>query len=217
MTSTAAGIFRGDLVSSSINHRPRVIKGNRGRAATLRYQRNVSLMGAASAVIVWMFWLLQHKYPLHPLMLLQHEMYLLQEEPADDEALHPHRNYHYHQRPENRHNHGMFRDKPQRYRGHNTEKGDGTHRVLDESDPTTDPAWQDILNARTHLIELRFIPAEHEIAQQMNGKEVNYAGVYGIFCKLDWKLHKQDPSTYPMFRDLISNSPQCDETRVQVP
>jgi hypothetical protein len=220
MTATAAGIFRGDLVSSSVN-RPRVIKGNRGRAATLRLQRRVSAMGAASAVIVWMFWLLQHKYPLHPLMLLQHEMHLLAGEPADDdEGLHPHRNYHHHHHhPENRHTHGIFPEKPQRFRGQSTERGDGKHRVLDESFPTTDPAWQDVLNARIHLIELRFVPAEHEVAQQMNGNtnEVNYAGVYGIFCKLDWNLHKQDPSTYPMFRDLISNSPQCEETRVQVP
>ncbi len=38
----------------------------------------------------------------------------------------------------------------------------------------------------------------------------DYAGaVSGTFCSINWQVHKSDPSTYPMFRDLVSNS-DCD-------
>ena len=48
----------------------------------------------------------------------------------------------------------------------------------------------------------------------------SYNGIYGTFCTLDWALHKNDPSTYPMFRDLVDHSPQCGKkhriTRVNI-
>jgi len=31
-------------------------------------------------------------------------------------------------------------------------------------------------------------------------------GVLGIFCSIDWQIHKSDPSSYPMFRDLVNQS-----------
>lgn len=197
------------------------LKGNRGRAAARRLQRKVSSLGATSAVVVWVLWLLQSKYHLanfHPLSMLQHEVHLLQEEEreaqGDDEG-HHHGSMHRRNEDARRPHVGNFRASMHRKR-HGTIGLE--EKVLDESDPTTDPVWQDILQARIHLVDLKFIPSEHEVGRllHLNGV-VNYDGVYGVFCKLDWNLHKKDPSSHPMFRDLVENSPECDETRVKVP
>lgn len=37
--------------------------------------------------------------------------------------------------------------------------------------------------------------------------EDDYTGaVRGIFCSINWQLHKSDPSSYPMFRDVVDHS-----------
>ena len=60
-----------------------------------------------------------------------------------------------------------------------------------------------ILSAKVHLVDLMF-------SHRGLGSDVNsYSGVYGIFCKLDWAKHKNNPSSYPMFRDLKEASPEC--------
>lgn len=63
-----------------------------------------------------------------------------------------------------------------------------------------------ILNAQVHLIELRVHSDEVERNKR---SQTSYSGVYGTFCRLNWSLHKSNPSQYPMFRDLIANSPDC--------
>jgi hypothetical protein len=94
---------------------------------------------------------------------------------------------------------------------------------------------QQILNANVHLVditvdlnELRHhlknyqfdnendgTQSEEEGADADAGEDPNtrtfpsYNGIYGTFCTVDWELHKNDPSTYPMFRDLVDNSPKC--------
>ena len=81
-----------------------------------------------------------------------------------------------------------------------------------------------ILNAEVHLVELRIVHEEllnHlnslQFDNENDGKEEgehhlpSYAGIYGSFCTLDWSLHKKDPSSYPMFRDLVDNSEGCEK------
>ena len=38
-----------------------------------------------------------------------------------------------------------------------------------------------------------------------------YNGVYGMFCNINFEIHKRDPSAVPMFRDLIAHSLDCTE------
>jgi hypothetical protein len=84
---------------------------------------------------------------------------------------------------------------------------------------------QRILNAEVHLIELNIVHAElqrhlntHQFDHENDGEQEenkdhlpSYDGIYGTFCTLDWSLHKKDPSSYPMFRDLVENSKGCDK------
>ena len=53
-----------------------------------------------------------------------------------------------------------------------------------------------ILSAEIHLIDLNSKPNE-----MMKAPSNSYAGVYGTFCKLDFDLHKRDPSSskFPSF------------------
>jgi hypothetical protein len=64
-------------------------------------------------------------------------------------------------------------------------------------------AWDDILHARLHLIELHGVGSKP------------ISELTAEFCRLDWQLHKNQPATYPMFRDLVSASEGCgDEDKV---
>jgi len=63
-----------------------------------------------------------------------------------------------------------------------------------------------ILSAKLHLIDI-MIPAG---ALSSKHKD-NYQKVRGVFCPLNWAAHKKDPSSAPMFKDLLSQSgPECD-------
>lgn len=84
---------------------------------------------------------------------------------------------------------------------------------------------QRILNAEVHLMELNIMHDElqhhintHQFDNENDGEKEEYKshlptydGIYGSFCTLDWSLHKKDPSSYPMFRDLVDNSKGCDK------
>ncbi|CAJ1961351.1 unnamed protein product [Cylindrotheca closterium] len=62
-----------------------------------------------------------------------------------------------------------------------------------------------ILEAEIHLVSLGL--NEEELSRSHPS---SYAGVYGHFCKLNFAAHKKDPAAVPMFRDLVSHSPDCD-------
>jgi hypothetical protein len=64
-----------------------------------------------------------------------------------------------------------------------------------------------ILNAKVHLVDLHMDLVE--LRRDLSNEP--YAGIYGTFCRVDWPLHKADPSTYPMFRDLLDHSSECNE------
>lgn len=46
-------------------------------------------------------------------------------------------------------------------------------------------------------------------------KEERYKGVIGVFCPIQWELHRSNPSKYPMFRDLIEAS-QCSRQSIRM-
>lgn len=58
-------------------------------------------------------------------------------------------------------------------------------------------AYEAILNGEKHLVDLK----------------IDGTTVYGVFCRVEWHLHKENPSKFPMFRFLIANSPDCREDR----
>lgn len=63
-----------------------------------------------------------------------------------------------------------------------------------------------ILQGKLNLVEIR--TKYNELA---DADEDSYDGVYGVFCRLNFAVHKEDPSSYPMFRDVLGKSPLCDE------
>jgi hypothetical protein len=48
---------------------------------------------------------------------------------------------------------------------------------------------QDVLTGKLHLIDIEVV--EEDL---LRAPANSYAGVYGVFCKLEWELHKKDPS-----------------------
>lgn len=84
---------------------------------------------------------------------------------------------------------------------------------------------EDILLAKLHLVDIRVEDAD--ALQKASKASVTadsntsydhesatpYAGITGFFCTLDWSVHKLDPASTPMFRDLTAKSASCDGPR----
>ena len=70
---------------------------------------------------------------------------------------------------------------------------------------------------RILLADLNLIDLEVDNRELRNAAEDSYDGVYGIFCKLNFQVHKDDPSAVPMFRDIVAHSPNCENTKVKAP
>lgn len=84
-----------------------------------------------------------------------------------------------------------------------------------ESQTTKDRKMEDtlslILNGSVHLISINK-SHRHESSHLGGGKVTTQNKPYSIaakFCHLDWNLHKKNPSTVPMNKDLIAQSKQC--------
>lgn len=60
-----------------------------------------------------------------------------------------------------------------------------------------------ILNGSLNLVDLS---SNYKLRPSQDG---SYEGVIGKFCRLDFSLHKKDPSSYPMFRFMLQASPGC--------
>jgi hypothetical protein len=71
----------------------------------------------------------------------------------------------------------------------------------------------DILAAQLNLVNI-LAPESSQV--RFNDEENTYTGVYGDFCQLNFGAHKQDPSSVPMFRDLVAKSPDCSKTKYRV-
>lgn len=80
-------------------------------------------------------------------------------------------------------------------------------RRLSESTPEdiSDERLRQIISASTNLISLEFTP-NHSVSGN------SYRGIIGVFCPLDFKAQKRDPSKLPMFRDLVDASGCADDS-----
>jgi hypothetical protein len=65
---------------------------------------------------------------------------------------------------------------------------------------------EDILEGRLHLVDIMGVDQEVQ-----RSPAHSYAGVYGKFCRLNFAVHKANPSSVPMFRDVLGKSPDCDD------
>eukprot|EP00804_Cyclotella_cryptica_P010768 CCRYP_005536-RA/>CCRYP_005536-RA protein AED:0.33 eAED:0.33 QI:255/-1/1/1/-1/1/1/100/473 len=72
------------------------------------------------------------------------------------------------------------------------------------SEVISDEQLQRIISASTHLVSLEFTPR-----YSFSGN--SYRGIVGVFCPLDFKAQKRDPSKLPMFRDLVDASGCADD------
>lgn len=72
----------------------------------------------------------------------------------------------------------------------------------------------------------RFSPQEHQILSgtyylmdlgmgSLPAKGIAY-NIMGTFCPLDWHLQKSNPSTVPMFRDLVAQSVHCQRNSIKM-
>lgn len=85
-----------------------------------------------------------------------------------------------------------------------------TVETIDASTPLSSSLWTDILSAQATLVDLVTEVTEREIFDEA-------AGLYAVFCRVDWTAYKQDPSLLPMFSDIVGNSTDCQTRRTRVP
>ena len=171
------------------------MKGNNGRAARRKlYQRLGKVLGSFMLMLLILHGLILHRF---------HHASAVSEAHSDEE----HSNHHA--------SGGLFGLEKSIRKGVRRGKQNilGT-RYISEQDPASDPAWQDILHARVHLVDL--VVNSNEVSMLASDEDDRYGGVYGVFCKIEWSRHKQDPSTVPMFRDLVEKSPDCEDNRIKV-
>ena len=69
-------------------------------------------------------------------------------------------------------------------------------------DDTESEAQQLLLNAQVHLVAIDSSDPK--------------SAVFGDFCTLNFAVHKSDPSSVPMFRHLVEQSPDCAKIRYRV-
>lgn len=79
---------------------------------------------------------------------------------------------------------------------------------LDGAEPK-DELLEKIMTGELNLVDI------HSEAHKLPRQPGDYGeAVFGHFCKLNFPVHKKDPSGNPMFRDLVAKSPDCDKPRV---
>jgi len=47
--------------------------------------------------------------------------------------------------------------------------------------------------------------------KNISGSRIGNENIRGTFCRLNWHIHKIDPASVPMFRDVVAKSPHCDK------
>lgn len=65
-------------------------------------------------------------------------------------------------------------------------------------------ALEEIASGKLHLIDL-----DSENIKELQAG--SYQNVIGEFCRINWSIHKENPSLLPMFRDLLEESPGCED------
>ena len=78
-----------------------------------------------------------------------------------------------------------------------------------EFNPNVGNVAEEIIKGNVHLIQ---------ISKSMNKDRTNQSpySVTGIFCHLDWNIHKTKPSTVPMNKDLIAKSKHCNGSTIRM-
>jgi len=71
-----------------------------------------------------------------------------------------------------------------------------------DSNGNSKKTLEGILNGSLNLISIQGIP-------EKRSNDGSYDSVLGDFCKVNFDLHKKDPSSYPMFRFLEAASQDC--------
>jgi len=88
---------------------------------------------------------------------------------------------------------------------HNDDTNERQQRKIievDLEDKSPSSPLQILLSAKVHLIDIHTDPRNVPRLTDDN----TYAGVDGIFCQLDFSQQREDPSSVPMFRYLVSQS-----------
>mmetsp|Transcript_18109 Transcript_18109/g.22170 ORF Transcript_18109/g.22170 Transcript_18109/m.22170 type:complete len:427 (-) Transcript_18109:376-1656(-) len=83
-----------------------------------------------------------------------------------------------------------------------------------DSEPSRDLNVFDLIN-NGHLHLINIMPGR-EPFNTGKGNDAKPYYLHGKFCHLDWSLHKNDPSSVPMNKDLISKSKSCQRTQQEV-
>ena len=81
---------------------------------------------------------------------------------------------------------------------------EGKHRRKQQTS-NKDKVIESIVKGRLHLIDVNVSPESLSVRKGI-GFNTSYTDVDGIFCELDWSIHKSDPSSTSMFRDLVMKS-----------
>ena len=84
------------------------------------------------------------------------------------------------------------------------------HKPSDSSSSDDDATIYAILRGEMSLVRL---DASH---LEFDRNTLQYSNVRGLFCPISWKEHKDDPSTTPMFRDVLAKSPDCNPVWLDV-
>ena len=97
---------------------------------------------------------------------------------------------------------------------HHTALSNPKHHNVEKFYKQSNNAPMDLIKeGHLHLINL-------EVSSNpfRKGKESQnaYSGISATFCHLDWKVHKEDPSSVPMFKDLQQQSSGCRKKSVSV-
>ena len=66
-----------------------------------------------------------------------------------------------------------------------------------------------------HVLEGTYSLIDLNLPDGLPRTGVHYHAV-GVFCPLDWNLQEKNPSTVPMFRDLIRQSPHCHHNTIHL-
>lgn len=92
-------------------------------------------------------------------------------------------------------------------------RGGGGQNVAHQ-EMTPSEVLEAIVQAKLHLVDIRVnhnaLPRSSN-NNNNNEKRIDYEGsILGEFCRLQWSVHKAEPSKNPMFRELLAASPDCD-------
>jgi len=91
---------------------------------------------------------------------------------------------------------------------HSQQNDHGEEQTAQQRTLTEDQKIDLVLSASVHLVS---IEAGRHVVEDPSGGPGQYTGITAEFCRLNWAAHKASPSGTPMFRDLVAQSPDCQD------